>query len=141
MLSQKEFDLIYSRVPRLCVDIVIKNKSGVLLAKRAIEPYKEWWHLPGGTVFIHEKIEDAAKRVIKRELNVNIKIIKKIDYLGGPTTEINHHDFSVVLLAKIISGKIRLNEESEEFIITKKIPKKTLAGHANLFKKYPEILK
>jgi len=61
-LSQKEFDDIYSKVPRLTVEVIVKNRAGgILLTKRAIEPCKGQWHLPGGTVRFGESLLEASR--------------------------------------------------------------------------------
>ena len=45
-LPQEEFDWIFSRVPRLTVELVIASASrGVLLALREFGPYQGLWHL------------------------------------------------------------------------------------------------
>ncbi|MFH0805336.1 MAG: NUDIX domain-containing protein, partial [Patescibacteria group bacterium] len=62
-LPFSEFKSIYSRVPRLCVEIMVKTNNGVLLLKRNIDPEKGKWHLPGGTVLKGERLEDTVKRV------------------------------------------------------------------------------
>lgn len=70
-LSDDDYDFIYSRVPRLCVDILLVNKKGfVLMTKRTIEPYINHWHLPGGRVKFKESIKDAINRVSKSEIGV-----------------------------------------------------------------------
>lgn len=51
-LTQQEFDDIYSKVPRLTVEIIVTNSErALLLTKRAIEPCKGQWHLPGGELY------------------------------------------------------------------------------------------
>lgn len=50
-LPKPEYDSIYSRVPRLCVEVVISTRAqGVLLTRRDIPPNIGAWHIPGGTV-------------------------------------------------------------------------------------------
>ena len=44
-LSYVEFKKIYSRVPRLSVELVILIPGGVLLTLRSIEPYMGEWHV------------------------------------------------------------------------------------------------
>ena len=51
-LPFNEFVKIYSKVPRLCVDLLINNDDGFLLALRAIEPGKGQGHFPGATVLM-----------------------------------------------------------------------------------------
>ena len=63
-LAQDEFDWIFSRVPRLAVEVVIASrKRGVLLALRDFGPCRGLWHLPGGTVRFGEPVTEAVRRV------------------------------------------------------------------------------
>jgi len=49
-LSQTEFDTIYARVPRLCVEVIMVEPDGVVLTKRSIEPGAGLWHIPGAAL-------------------------------------------------------------------------------------------
>lgn len=71
-LTQSEFDTIYSKVPRLTVEIILKSEEGVLLTLRTIEPCIGMWHLPGGTVWYGEMLEDAIKRIAKKEIGIDV---------------------------------------------------------------------
>src|SRR6185295_8718349 len=64
-LAKKEFDAIYSLVPRLTVEVVVQTDAGIVLTRRAIEPAKGKWHIPGGTVFKGETLRQAVKRVAR----------------------------------------------------------------------------
>lgn len=66
-LPSKEFKYLYGKVPRLCVDVVIQSKDGVVLSKRDIPPAKGMWHIPGGTVLFGESLEKAAKESPKKK--------------------------------------------------------------------------
>lgn len=71
-LSDEEYDFIYSRVPRICVDLLIRNSNGeVLLTKRDIEPYKDHWHFPGGRIKFKESVKSTIKRILKGELGID----------------------------------------------------------------------
>lgn len=71
-LTKEEFDSIYSKVPRLTVELVIKDGDKILLTKRSIEPCRGLWHLPGGTVYFGESLLDAVKRIAKKELSIDV---------------------------------------------------------------------
>ena len=75
-LGKKLYMKIYSLVPRLTVDLVVKDSNGVLLVKRDMEPCKGKWHFPGGTIVLGEKIEDAIKRVARNEAGIKVGIQK-----------------------------------------------------------------
>ena len=55
----------------------MKNDE-ILLVKRAFEPAKGEWSLPGGFIELGETPEDAAKRELKEETNLDGKAIKLI---------------------------------------------------------------
>jgi 8-oxo-dGTP diphosphatase len=76
-LSDKDYNFIYSNSPRICVDLLIKKDGKILLTKRDIEPFKGYWHTPGGRIKFRETIEYAIKRIAKVEINCDdIKIGK-----------------------------------------------------------------
>ncbi len=52
LLTKKEFEYIYHKVPRLCIDLIIVKEKKILLTKRSIEPFINFWHFPGGRGFI-----------------------------------------------------------------------------------------
>lgn len=105
-LSESDYNFIYSRSPRFCVDLVIKNKNGVHLIKRDIQPYKGKFHLPGGRVRFRESIDAAIKRVAKTELDINVTPIGMIGYMEFPreTQDGNkRHSISLAFLVKPLS--------------------------------------
>lgn len=85
-LPQAEFDWIFSRVPRLTVELVIAAAGrGVLLTLRDIEPCRGRWHLPGGTVRFGEPARDAVARVARDELGVRVEVGELLGYLEYPS--------------------------------------------------------
>jgi ADP-ribose pyrophosphatase YjhB (NUDIX family) len=86
-LSPSEFQTIYSRVPRMTVEIVIKTAAGVVLALRHEKSWQGKWHLPGGTVLYQERIEEALKRIANEELGVEIRVGKLLGYIEYPSEE------------------------------------------------------
>ena len=48
-----------------------KKKMSILLVKRDNYPFKEKWCLPGGFVMVDEDLDDAPKRILKKETNVD----------------------------------------------------------------------
>jgi ADP-ribose pyrophosphatase YjhB (NUDIX family) len=83
--SNSEFKEIYSKVPRLTVEVILKVGDGVVLMKRTEKSWRGKWHIPGGTVFYEETLEKAVKRVAKEELNVEIDVDGLIGYIEYPS--------------------------------------------------------
>ena len=88
-LPQQEFDWIFSRVPRLTVEVVIASPDrGVLLALREFGPCAGLWHLPGGTVRFGEPVTEAVKRVALDELGLTVSVGELLGYIEYPS----HYD-------------------------------------------------
>lgn len=73
-LTDKEYYGCYGKVPRLCVDLFVSTKDGILLIKRQTQPYKGKMHIPGGRVLFRESITKAIHRIAKKELNSKVRI-------------------------------------------------------------------
>jgi 8-oxo-dGTP diphosphatase len=58
--------------PRPCVDIVLKKGDTVFLARRAIEPNKGTWAIPGGEVNKGERQINACQRKALQETGLEI---------------------------------------------------------------------
>lgn len=60
-----------TKTHEVTTDVVIftikDDKLKVLLVKRAHEPFKSKWALPGGYVRISETLDDAALRILKEK--------------------------------------------------------------------------
>jgi 8-oxo-dGTP pyrophosphatase MutT (NUDIX family) len=85
-LPKPEYDAIYSRVPRLCVEVVIVLPGrGVLLMLRDIPPNQGAWHIPGGTVLYGERVTDAVRRVARHELGLDVQPDELLGYIEYPS--------------------------------------------------------
>ena len=102
----KEFKKIYSRVPRLCVEVILKDSRGILLTRRTIEPANGKWHTPGGTVIKGENLRHAVKRVAKEELGLKIDVMNMLGVIEYGSFR-NHYsqDISIAFLVKSISKR------------------------------------
>jgi len=119
----EEFNEIYSKVPRLCVEVIIRSDKGVLLSLRDVEPNKGLWHLPGGTVFFGERLIDAVKRVAKRELGVDVTGTKLLGYIEYPSHYEHGRDSPVgVAFLTECEGEAKSNEEAAELGWFKELP-------------------
>lgn len=136
-LTKSEFDSIYSRVPRLCVEIIIlDHQKGVLLTKRAIEPAKGAWHTPGGTVRYQESLEEAARRIAKKELGVGVEIIKELGVIEAIFTAHYSHDVSVAIEVRPSSETFLLDEQADEFKFFKELPEKMIPAQREFLEKH-----
>ena len=100
-LSDYDYDYIYSRVPRACVDVIIKQNGKLLLTFRNHPPNNSLWHIIGGRIQLFETIKDTALRVVNKETNITInpdKLILKecCEFLDEQMPKYNMHSVSYI---------------------------------------------
>lgn len=98
-LPKHEYDAIFSRVPRLSVEVIIAAADrGVVLSLRDIPPNEGAWHIPGGTVLFGEPVVDAVKRVARSELGLEVDVVGELlGYIEYPSHYRNGLDHPVGL--------------------------------------------
>lgn len=139
MLSNEEFISIFSKVPRLCVDLIIMSDDGVLLSQRSIEPYLGEWHLPGGTVYKGETIEEAAHRIAEKETGLKIKIeqcLGYMEFLDELRGDAKMHSVSIAIKAISVGGTLRHDEDAKDINYFKDLPEKTIKQHYDFLKNH-----
>ncbi|MBT4123825.1 MAG: NUDIX hydrolase [Candidatus Pacebacteria bacterium] len=115
-----------ANAPVLCVDAVLVSKEKVLLSRRRTEPFKGYWHLPGGIVRKDETLEEALKRIVSIEIGLeDISIDKQIGIFDNPKRDPRGHFITVAFL--ISSNKLpkQINSQGEELKFFEKLPVKT----------------
>lgn len=130
-LTPADFESIYSRVPRLTVEILVRNGSGaVYLTKRAIPPCAGLWHLPGGTVRFGESLFDAVRRVALRELGIEVEQARSNGVIEYPSHYRNGLDSPVGIVFDVTSytGSLRPDPEAEDGRWFRRLPE---AMHAD----------
>lgn len=124
-LSDEDFAYIYTKVPRLNVDLVIRIDGGVVLVKRGIEPHIGAWHVPGGTVYKNEKLEDAAVRVAKHETGLDVQVVKHLGFMEFPNEkrgDLNVHTISIVIEVSKVGGELKHDTHAKEIKVFHELP-------------------
>lgn len=87
------------------------------------------WHLPGGTVYYREAIEDSVKRIAKEELGVKVSIEKFLGYIEFFSEEKERgfgYAVSLVFLCRVESTKFILDNDVEKLDFFNKPPDVTV---------------
>ena len=69
---------IHYENPKPTATIICVQGNSILLAKRAYEPAKGEWGLPGGFMELNETLEEAAHRELKEETNLTGEVVRII---------------------------------------------------------------
>jgi 8-oxo-dGTP diphosphatase len=90
------------------VDVLVINKktAEILLIKRLNEPFKEYWALPGGFVDENEDLEQAARRELFEETNIETNEMIQIGAFGTPNRDPRGHMISIAYRTNLIDNQI-----------------------------------
>jgi len=83
--SYREYKSIYSKVPRLAVELVIRSGDETLFILRRNYGWEGLWHIPGATLYYGETIAHCLVRTAREELGVDVKIRKFLGYNEYPS--------------------------------------------------------
>ena len=91
--------------PGVTVDLVLftvnENRLKVMLVKRAEEPFRDDWSLPGGFIKKGESLDDAAQRVLIEKTGVNDVYIEQLYTFGEPKRDPRSRVVTVAYIALI----------------------------------------
>ena len=95
--------------PFLTVDCVVFHGDSVVLIKRAHDPFRGWYALPGGFVEAGETVEDACRREMCEETGIVVHDLRLVGVYSDPARDPRRHTVSVAFLAagdvsKLIAG-------------------------------------
>ena len=89
-----------------------KKKMSILLVKRDNYPFKDKWCLPGGFIDINEDLDDAPKRILKRETNVENIYLEQLYTFGSVKRDPRMRVISTSYIALIDKNKLNNNLSS-----------------------------
>ena len=108
----------YPQFPGVAVHPLVFKDKHLLLVKRAKEPSKGKWSLPGGRIELGETIHDAAEREVLEECSIEIEIERLYDIGESIITDtedrISYHFVLIYLLAKYRAGDIKARSDAED---------------------------
>ncbi len=96
--------------PKAVSAAVFSHDSGIVLVRRAIEPAKGHWALPGGFVDLGETAAAAAIRETMEETGLQIGLTGILDVYSSGTNEV----LLIVYAADVLGGAERLGAECSE---------------------------
>jgi len=92
----------------------IKGKSKLLFIKRAKEPYKGNWALPGGFVEIDEELEDAVARELAEESGLTDVPLEQMHTFGKCGRDPRGRQITIVFMGIATEGykKIKAGDDA-----------------------------
>ncbi len=128
-LTCQKCGFVFWNNPKPVVSVLLEKEGRILMLKRAHEPFKRYWVLPGGFMEYDETPEEAIKREAKEEAGIDIIVDKLIGvYQIDDDPRGIHVD---IIFSGKWSGVISLDEDLGEYksFKTNKLPKKIAYKH------------
>ena len=109
------------KTPQVAVDGVIEiyNEDvfqGIVLIERKNPPYG--YALPGGFVDIGESVEDALKREMKEEVQLDVEIVNLLGVYSNPKRDPRFHTVSVVYICTANQNPIAADDAKTAAVIS-----------------------
>ncbi|HEV2743275.1 MAG TPA: NUDIX hydrolase [Rubrobacter sp.] len=103
--------------PKIMVDVVIPSEGGVVLIRRASDPFEGQWALPGGFVEVGETVEEAAAREAAEETGLAVELAHLVGVYSDPGRDPRGHNVSVAFLARVVGGDLIAATDAAEVAV------------------------
>lgn len=107
----------YPECPIVGVGGVIVKDGRALIVKRAHEPRKGEWSLPGGVVELGETLVDAVRRELKEETGLEVEVgdvVEVFDRVHRLEHRIRYHFVIVDYLCHPTGGTLQAGDDAED---------------------------
>lgn len=110
--------------------------KGIVLIERGKAPFGK--AIPGGKVEYGETVENAIRREMMEEVNLELKDLRQFHVYSDPTRDFRHHSVEVAHTAKAYKTPVAGDDAAKVFIVKlEDIPWKELAfDHALVLQDY-----
>jgi colanic acid biosynthesis protein WcaH len=73
-IPEETFGACLDALPQVCVEVLLVRDGHVLVARRTNEPANGEWFWPGGRLYKGERLDDAARRIGREELGLDVEL-------------------------------------------------------------------
>ncbi len=105
----------YPELPIIGVGGVIVHRDRVLLVRRATEPLKGEWSIPGGMLELGEKLRDGVRREVLEETGVHVEPGDVLDVFDNIFQDqqgrTQYHYVLIDYLCRFISGEAKAGSD------------------------------
>lgn len=108
----------YPEQPIIGVGAVIIDRGRALLVRRATEPLKGEWSVPGGMLELGEKLRDGARREALEETGLEIEVGEVLDVFDSIFPDADgrtqYHYVLIDFLCRRLSGEAKASSDVSE---------------------------
>ena len=131
LIEPRLYRKIFSRIPIVCVDLIIRHKGYILLVKRKNHPLRGEWWVVGGRLLLHEDPIDAVHRKAKEEVGIEVSDPSFVAYLSdvyprNSFERVEYQTVSLVFECEALQTDITLDSQSSEYKWSVYLPERFL---------------
>ena len=108
----------YPEHPMVAVAAIVVKGERILVIKRAKEPGKGKWSIPGGAIELGENLYQAARREVHEECSIKVEIERVFDtterIIRDDEGRVRYHFLTVEVLARLASGETKAQSDAKE---------------------------
>lgn len=98
--------------PKVAVDAILLHGGKLVLVRRANDPFRGRYALPGGFVEFGERLEDAVQREVREETGLAAQVDRVLGVYGDPGRDPRGHTISIAFVLRSIGGKLRAGTDA-----------------------------
>ena len=114
-------DRTYPAQPIIGVGAVVIAQNRIVLVKRAHDPLKGQWNLPGGAVELGETLIEACSREVLEETGLEVRVGSVIEVFDRITRDargqVEYHFVLVDYLCRVAGGTLRAGSDASEIAL------------------------
>jgi len=113
------------RKPSVTADGIVFNGKEIVLIRRAKEPFRGSYALPGGFLDFNETLEHCVVREVQEETGLKTEIVDLVGVYSSPDRDPRGHFVTAVYQLKTVGGSIRAGDDAAdaEWVPLDKLPK------------------
>lgn len=121
--------------PLVATDCIIRYEGGIILIERKYPPLG--WAIPGGMVEIGETVEQAVRREMKEETNLEMEDLRLFGVYSDPSRDPRFHVVSIVYTADGI-GELKEGDDAKVARVFKldELPEQIVFDHLTIIRDY-----
>ncbi len=97
-----------------CAGALIVREGRLLLGRRAVEPFKDWWDIPGGFLEPWEHPEEAVRREVAEETGLTVRATDLFDVIVDTYGDGGDYTLNLFYLADVAEGVPRPGDDIVE---------------------------
>ncbi len=101
--------------PKVAVVAFVEQDQRVLLVRRAMNPERDRWALPGGFVDYGEDPREATRREVLEETGLDVHVTRLIDVNGGQHGS-GSASIVIVFAAEVVGGTAEARDDADALL-------------------------